>query len=162
MTPLPDAAARLAAITTHDKTVVVTAGAGTGKTSLLVERIVELLFRTDTPLDITDIVALTFTNKAAGEMRQRLRDTLHAFLAFTSGHANPAEAGRMGEVYNNLLDRHPANASGGRCGQIARAALGALDRAHITTMHSFAGNLLRLYPTEAGVDPEFQEADGIA
>ena len=59
---------------------MVTAGAGTGKTTLLVDRLVHLLLRNPEPLKITDIVALTFTNKAANEMKLRLRQRLQAFL----------------------------------------------------------------------------------
>ncbi|HAS16677.1 MAG TPA: hypothetical protein DCR39_01970, partial [Nitrospiraceae bacterium] len=57
------------AVTTFDKNIVVTAGAGTGKTTLLVDRIIYLLVREPDPLKITEIVALTFTNKAANEMK---------------------------------------------------------------------------------------------
>ena len=70
---LPDAAARERAATTFDRNVVVTAGAGTGKTTLLVDRLVHWLMREPDALAITQIVALTFTNKAANEMRVRLR-----------------------------------------------------------------------------------------
>ena len=59
---------------------MVTAGAGTGKTTLLVDRLVHLLLRNPDPLQITEIVALTFTNKAADEMKQRLRDRLQDYL----------------------------------------------------------------------------------
>ena len=59
---------------------MVTAGAGTGKTTLLVDRLVHLLLRNPDPLKITEIVALTFTNKAADEMKLRLRQRLQAFL----------------------------------------------------------------------------------
>src|SRR5688572_32830051 len=61
---LSDAAERHRAIQTFDRNLVVTAGAGTGKTTLLVERLVHLLLRNPDPLRITEIVALTFTNKA--------------------------------------------------------------------------------------------------
>ncbi len=59
---------------------MVTAGAGTGKTTLLVDRLVHLLLRNPEPLKITEIVALTFTNKAANEMKLRLRQRLQAYL----------------------------------------------------------------------------------
>lgn len=69
---LPDASERERAATTFDRNVVVTAGAGTGKTRLLVDRLVHLLMR-DPEVKLTQIVALTFTNKAANEMKIRLR-----------------------------------------------------------------------------------------
>src|SRR5947207_7269091 len=77
---LPDAHDRQTAIATFDRNLVVTAGAGTGKTTLLVDRLIHLLLRNPEPLRITEIVALTFTNKAANEMKQRLRDRLQSYL----------------------------------------------------------------------------------
>jgi ATP-dependent helicase/nuclease subunit A len=63
---LPDATERERAATTFDRNIVVTAGAGTGKTTLLVDRLVHLLMRDPDPVAITQVVALTFTNKALG------------------------------------------------------------------------------------------------
>src|SRR3989304_196729 len=80
MTELPDDKDRLLAVTTFDKNVVVTAGAGTGKTTLLVDRITHLLMRETAPLRITDIIAITFTKKAANEMKMRLRNRLQYFM----------------------------------------------------------------------------------
>ena len=56
---LPDDKDRLLAVRTFDKNIVVTAGAGTGKTTLLVDRITHLLMRETDPLSITDIIAIT-------------------------------------------------------------------------------------------------------
>src|SRR6266403_2609168 len=78
---LPDARDRQVAVATFDRNLVVTAGAGTGKTTLLVDRLVHLLLRNPEPLKITEIVALTFTNKAAEEMKLRLRERLQSYLA---------------------------------------------------------------------------------
>src|SRR3990170_4911522 len=80
MTELPDDKDRLLAVTTFDKNVVVTAGAGTGKTTLLIDRITHLLMRGTAPLKITDIIAITFTRKAANEMKIRLRNRLQYFM----------------------------------------------------------------------------------
>ena len=77
---LPDAHDREVAVGNFGRNLVVTAGAGTGKTTLLVNRLVHLLLRNPDPLKITEIVALTFTNKAADEMKLRLRQRLQAFL----------------------------------------------------------------------------------
>src|SRR6185295_17867543 len=156
-----DAADRRAAVTTFDRSVVVTAGAGTGKTTLLIERLVHLLLRNPEPLKITEIVALTFTNKAADELKLRLRQHLQAFL-------------------DSELDREPASAlecktsieiqevialyclSKDELESRVQDALRSLERSDIGTIHSFAANLLRLYPLEAGVDPQFHEDDGAA
>lgn len=62
------------AITTHDKSMVVTAGAGSGKTYVLVQKYLNLLESTD--VEVPDILALTFTDKAAAEMKERIRKEL--------------------------------------------------------------------------------------
>ncbi|HEX2055837.1 MAG TPA: UvrD-helicase domain-containing protein, partial [Nitrospiraceae bacterium] len=122
-----DERSRERATTAMDRNIVVTAGAGTGKTTLLVDRLLHLLLRREPPLPLNEIVALTFTNKAAGEMKIRLRS-------------------RLGEL------RHE---------DAARAALLQLEQSQIGTIHSFAAHLLRLYPIEAGVDPSFQQDEGL-
>ena len=71
-----DRMARESAETTFDRNVVVVAGAGTGKTTLLVNRLVYLIMKEPAPAPITQVVALTFTNKAATEMKVRLRERL--------------------------------------------------------------------------------------
>ena len=78
-TALSDGPARERAATADDRNIVVTAGAGTGKTTLLVDRLLHLLLHRVPPLAIGDIVALTFTNKAADEMKLRLRTRLNEF-----------------------------------------------------------------------------------
>lgn len=133
-----------------DRNVVVTAGAGTGKTALLVDRMVHLIVREPSPITVTDLVALTFTKKAAGEMKGRLRAALQALRP--GGHPQSESSTR-----EELLRRFalPASIVDARIG----TALRELDRAHIGTIHGFAATLLRLYPLEAGVDPAFEEAD---
>lgn len=155
--PLPDGQERERATTTFDRNVVVTAGAGTGKTTLLVDRLVNLLMREPSPLEITEIVALTFTNKAANEMKIRLRSRLEGYLFATqepTSGGNPA-----GEEELDTL-RHRYVLSREAIETRARAALRYLERAEIGTIHSFAASLLRLYPLEADLDPQFQEDDG--
>ena len=151
----PDDLERRQATTTFDRNVVVTAGAGTGKTTLLVERCVNLLMRSRRPVKVTDLVALTFTNKAANEMKARLREELEVLAGPRAGR--PAPAGVAARV-DALRERYRLTADEihGR----AREALQDLERAQIGTIHSFAALLLRLYPLEAGIDPGFQEDDG--
>jgi ATP-dependent helicase/nuclease subunit A len=69
---LSDRQARDRAATANDRNIVVTAGAGTGKTTLLINRLLHLLLHRPDPLAIGEIVALTFTNKAADEIKLRL------------------------------------------------------------------------------------------
>ncbi len=81
--PLPDADARVRAATVFDTNLVVVAGAGTGKTSLLVERVLNLVLTGRAALG--EILAITFTDKAAGEMRERVAEALDSILAGGGG-----------------------------------------------------------------------------
>ena len=140
-----------------DANVVVEAGAGTGKTTLLTDRILFLVLGWDkpAPVAVDRVVALTFTDKAAGEIKLRLADRLAELAARLSGAALSEEAigradrtlaelrGTFGKADAELLAR-------------ARAALEDLDKAPIGTIHSFCAQLLRLHPVEAGVDPAFR------
>ena len=103
---LPDAAERERAATTFDRNVVVTAGAGTGKTRLVVDRLVNLLMR-DPETKLTQIVALTFTNKAANELKLRLRERLESFLRARLESA--PESAKDEEIHRDaraLMDRY--------------------------------------------------------
>jgi ATP-dependent helicase/nuclease subunit A len=158
---LGDAADRQAAVATFDRNLVVTAGAGTGKTTLLIERLVHLLLRNPEPVKIIEIVALTFTNKAADEMKLRLRQRLQEFLEIrldrqpgdATDEKTKSEVEALIALYQLSKDELDAR---------IHEALRNLERSDIGTIHSFAANLLRLYPLEAGVDPQFREDDGTA
>ncbi len=116
-----------------DENLFVEAGAGTGKTTSMVERIVSLV--TSGRATIDGIAAITFTEAAASELRERVRSSL--------------------EGMSRSED----------CGEVARqrcfGALQSMDRANIQTLHSFAGSLLRERPLEAGLPPNFDPADEI-
>jgi ATP-dependent helicase/nuclease subunit A len=107
------------------KHISVTAGPGAGKTTVLVERYLHILRERN--LSIDQIVAITFTNRAANEMRERLRSQLNQILQTASGDERKRWLG-----YKRTLD-------------------GAV----ITTIHGFCARLLREFPVEAGVDPQF-------
>jgi ATP-dependent helicase/nuclease subunit A len=154
---IPDRMAREAAETTFDRNVVVVAGAGTGKTTLLVNRLVHLLVKEPAPVPMAQIVALTFTNKAATEMKVRLRERL-AVLAFPQ--TDGMRQGDGGAVSLEAL-RERYGLSTGEIAARARAALLDIEKAQIGTLHSFAAHLLRLHPLESGVDPDFTEDDGL-
>jgi ATP-dependent helicase/nuclease subunit A len=115
----------------HDLTrsLTVEAGAGTGKTTLLVDRILSLLSSHKAALD--QIVAITFTEKAAGELKIRLREAIEK--AILQSRDNEREA--------------------------LPQALGDLERAPISTIHSFCASLLRERPVEAKIDPNFEPLD---
>src|SRR5574341_1534364 len=103
-TELPDARDRQVAIGTFDRNLVVTAGAGTGQTTLLVDRLIHLVLRNPDPLKITEIVALTFTNKAADEMKLRLRQRLQSYLAIDLDRQPATDAeGRAAEEVQSLI-----------------------------------------------------------
>jgi len=140
--PIDDAHRRLAA-TELGRNVVVTAGAGTGKTRLLINRLTLMILGEEIPVE--KIVALTFTKKAAEEMRDRLEKRLREIIA--DPHS-----------FDLLNEGFPANAD--RRAALASRALDDIPKAQIGTIHSFAGYLLRLYPVQAGVDPAFREDDG--
>ena len=155
-----DAYERERATATFDRNVVVTAGAGTGKTTLLVDRLVHLLMRSPMPVKITDIVALTFTNKAANEMKLRLRERLQSYLSTRLDRepANPGEKKPQAEI-QSLIQRY--RISKDDLDTRAHDALRNIERSEIGTIHSFAATLLRLYPMETGVDPQFRQDDGL-
>jgi ATP-dependent helicase/nuclease subunit A len=156
---LADAAERERAVHTFAHNLVVTAGAGTGKTTLLVDRLVQLILRNPEPLRITEIVALTFTNKAANEIKSRLREQLESYLSMRLDREplNDAEARTQQEIIS-LIERYQLSKDD--LDDRARAALRAVERSEIGTIHSCAATLLRLYPMEGGIDPQFKEDDG--
>ena len=122
---LLDQADRDVIATDLDSTLIVEAAAGTGKTTELVRRILRILAAGKTT--IGKIVAVTFTEKAAGELKLRLREALERERASAEGDAQ------------ELLD----------------SALTQLEEAHVSTIHGFCADLLRERPVEACVDPLF-------
>ncbi len=157
----PDQKARDAARLSLDANVVVEAGAGTGKTTLLTDRLLFLLLGgpKGKPLPISEIVALTFTEKAAGEIKLRLSDRLAELAALLAGEPLHEEARERAERTLAELKAHFVKDEGELLKR-ARASLEDLDKAQIGTIHSFAAHLLRLYPVQAGVDPGFSVDEG--
>lgn len=121
---------------TLDRHVSVTAGPGAGKTTVLVERYLHILRTCDVTVD--QLVAITFTNRAANEMRERLRRELDKLL----GAAGEAAA-LSPSIERAKWMRHKRT----------------LDGAIITTIHGFCARLLREFPVEAGLDPQFALLD---
>jgi len=128
---LVDAAERARIRTSLDESLVVEAAAGTGKTTELVKRLVNVLAEGRGTVD--GVVAVTFTERAAGELRLRLRAELEVERA--------AAADRTERRRN--LER-----------SIAR-----LEEARISTIHGFCKDLLQERPVEARVDPRFEVLD---
>ena len=158
-TMLPDSHARHGAVTASGTNVVVTAGAGTGKTSLLIDRILHLLTRGRDRLALTQIVAVTFTNKAASELKLRVRHRLRLMKELATGRSAGDELHDY-EIRSIRTLQETSGLTDEELAAVSDEAMREVERAHIETIHSFAGHLLRLYPVEAGVDPSFQEDDG--
>ena len=116
-----------------NETLFVEAGAGTGKTTSLVNRILELVGSGATTLD--KVAAITFTEAAAAELRERIRTELE----------RAAENASLSDDRRNLC----------------RQGVEQLDSASIQTLHSFAGSLLQERPLEAGLPPSFDTMDAI-
>lgn len=128
MKPLVDHQERRRIRTSLDTTLVVEAAAGTGKTTELVCRIVEVLAQGRA--QVGQIVAITFTEKAAGELKLRLRAELEKARVTVT-----ADASRR----RNVED-----------------AIERLEEARINTIHGFCADLLRERPVEGRVDPLFE------
>lgn len=150
MKEAPDREHRDRARLTLESSVFVEAGAGTGKTTLLTDRILFLVLAGETPARVEEVVALTFTEKAAGEIKVRLSERLAELAAHLSGTPSERAARTMDE-----LARHFKTGEAEALAR-ARAALEDLDKAPIGTIHGFCSQILRLYPVEAGVDPAFR------
>jgi len=161
MTHAPDKADRDRARLSLDASVVVEAGAGTGKTTLLTDRILFLVLAGEKPSRVEEVVALTFTEKAAGEIKIRLSERLAELSArLSSGALSPEAAERADRTLRELEEGFKT--PGATVLTRARAALEDLDKAPIGTIHSFCSQLLRLYPLEARVDPGFRVDEGEA
>jgi ATP-dependent helicase/nuclease subunit A len=121
------------AIFTHDKNLIVVAGAGSGKTRVLVERYLTLLEKNrDWPLNA--LVAITFTREAAQEMRDRVRKELEASLKNATNESDRRHWSQM---------------------------LGQMDSARIDTIHGLCATILRANAAEAGIDPRFEVLEGV-
>ena len=112
------------AVETIDKNVAVNAGAGSGKTKVLVERYLYILDKGKLRVgnEIESIVAITFTKKASQEMKERIREDLRGRFS---------EGKKWRRIYRDL------------------------EKANISTIHSFCSKILRENPIEANIDPQF-------
>ncbi|MBU3198094.1 helicase-exonuclease AddAB subunit AddA [Clostridium estertheticum] len=118
------------AILTRDCNILVAAAAGSGKTAVLVERIIKIVTDEDRPTDIDKLLVVTFTNAAASEMRERIAAAISKEL-----HNNPQ---------SKLLQRQ----------------LTLLNKSSITTIHSFCLEVIRNNFHVVDLDPNFRIADG--
>ncbi|MDZ5713041.1 helicase-exonuclease AddAB subunit AddA [Jeotgalibacillus haloalkalitolerans] len=109
--------------------ILVAAAAGSGKTAVLVERLIQKVLDTDQPTDIDELLVVTFTNASAAEMKHRVGEALEKALA-----ADPES-------------RH------------LRKQLTLINKASISTLHSFCLEVIRKYYYLIDIDPGFRIAD---
>ncbi|HKN48129.1 MAG TPA: UvrD-helicase domain-containing protein, partial [Candidatus Polarisedimenticolia bacterium] len=158
---LPDTARRRRAASVFDRNLVVTAGAGTGKTALLVERALNLVAGTGLPIE--SIAAITFTEKAAAELRVRLAKGLDELRRLAQGRAQPGDLDLRTEAERAFAWlRSEAGIEPPAIEARALEALTKLDAAAVSTIHAFCSEILRRYPKEARVDPDFRVDEGLA
>jgi len=129
---LPDADARRKIINDLNTTFLVEAGAGSGKTKSLVDRMLSLLAAGECRID--NIAAVTFTRKAAAELRGRFQTELEKTVVEM----------KKSEIRERLAQ-----------------ALHFLEQSFIGTIHSFCAKLLRERPIEIALDPDFEEMEEI-
>lgn len=135
VTRLPDSTARITALTDHERTLLVEAGAGSGKTALMAGRVALLI---GAGVDPRDIVAITFTEAAAAELLERIETLVRELL---SG-ALPIE---LAEALSSGLTEAQRD-------HLNRGSH-ALDQITCTTIHGFCQQLIRPYSVETGLDP---------
>lgn len=116
-------------ITSRDKNILVSAAAGSGKTAVLVERIIGRILDETNPVDIDRMLIVTFTSAAAAEMRERIGEAIHA-----------------------ALERNPDSVH-----LLRQSTL--LHYAQITTIHSFCLNLIHTYFHQVDLEPNFRIAE---
>ncbi|AXH98494.1 helicase-exonuclease AddAB subunit AddA [Sporosarcina sp. PTS2304] len=117
------------AIHAHGKDILVSAAAGSGKTKVLITRMIEKVLNTDNPIDVDQLLVVTFTNAAAAEMRHRMASALE-----------------------EAISENPSSTH-------LRRQLNLLNKAQISSLHSFCLQVVRQYSYVLDVDPGFRIAD---
>ncbi|AOV08473.1 helicase-exonuclease AddAB subunit AddA [Sporosarcina ureilytica] len=117
------------AIWAKGQDILVSAAAGSGKTKVLITRMIEKVIDEENPIDVDQLLVVTFTNAAAAEMRQR-----------------------MGEALEEEIAKNPEAVH-------LRRQLNLLNKAQISTLHSFCQNVVRQYAYLLDIDPGFRVAD---
>lgn len=138
---LPDLAARTAALTHIDRCMLIEAGAGSGKTSIMAGRVAYLFAQSVSP---KNVAAITFTEFAASELRIRIE----RFVSSLS----------IGQVPDDIARAFPGGVSDSQRQNLTRAKQ-SLDELLCTTIHGFAQVLIKPYPAESGIDPGAEIVD---
>ncbi|HEX3581126.1 MAG TPA: UvrD-helicase domain-containing protein [Thermoanaerobaculia bacterium] len=143
------------------RNLVIEAGAGTGKTTAIVGEVLKLML-SDEKLSPERIVLMTFTEKAAGEIADRIHAALAEVEAVLCGAAESAAPHRGKSVTWPVGSAHPV-VELDATDAVRRACTAQLERIHLLrsqTIHSFCQSLLRQFPIEAGLDPQFKIVEG--
>src|SRR5947208_16082259 len=155
-----------------EESLIVEAAAGTGKTTELVNRVVAVLKKGLTTVE--HVVAVTFTRKAAGELKLRLRQELDRALSEIRN--SKLETGNS--KFETRKSELQSGDSGSEAGPGSRSpsfefrvssfemqnlenAIARLEEARIGTIHSFCAEILRERPVEANIDPAFEDLSEI-
>lgn len=125
------------AIQARDCSLLVAAAAGSGKTAVLVERIIQRILDPETGVDIDRLVIVTFTDAAASEMRERIEKAISDRITGLTEQDSPAFRRRL------------------------KRQLTLLSKASITTMHAFCAKLIRSNFNKLDLDPDFRILDAI-
>ncbi len=126
--------------------VWVQANAGTGKTSVLVQRLLRILFRGE--ITHAGILCLTYTNAGAGEMRNRILAALRTWVRATDDE--------LIELLNGIAENQPATcADAAHAREIFFTYIDNPELLKIKTIHGFCEEILRRFPIEAGVSPSW-------
>src|SRR2546426_9213408 len=162
-----------------EESLIVEAAAGTGKTTELVNRVVAVLKKGLTTVE--HVVAVTFTRKAAGELKLRLRQKLDRALSEIRNSKLETRNSKL-ETGNSKFETRKSELQSGDSGSEAgpgsrspifdfrfsifemrnlENAIARLEEARIGTIHSFCAEILRERPVEANIDPAFEELSEI-
>ncbi|HBF4260354.1 TPA: helicase-exonuclease AddAB subunit AddA [Clostridioides difficile] len=120
---------QLEVIESRECNLLVAAAAGSGKTAVLVERIIQMITSRENPIDIDKLLVVTFTNAAASEMRERI-----------------------GDAIGKALDENPEN-------KHLQNQLVLLNKSSITTIHSFCLDVIKSNFHRVSLDPNFRIGD---
>jgi ATP-dependent helicase/nuclease subunit A len=150
-----------------DVNIAVEAGAGTGKTRVLVDRYLAWTLAEgwrrgcdDAVGAAASILAITFTEKAAGEMQQRIIRSLRVIAGAHETRLKAIELKHVRALHAAIAAHWELTPELVR--ERAQSLLAASHRMEVSTIHAFAANLLHSWPLEAGIHPEFQvDSDGL-
>lgn len=127
-------------IRSRDRDLLVSAAAGSGKTAVLVERIIRMLTDPDTPLDVDQLLVVTFTRAAAHEMKEKIRRAIQEAVNDARSQLHPTD--RQKELLSHL-----------------QRQLTLVHSAQITTIDSFCAYVVRNHFNEIDLEPDFRIAE---